>query len=211
MNYEFPVFNTSHNPNLINQKYYKDSTVPNTLSPQQPIIDWYFINPYTTYHQNIPIDNELNDSTQKIVVNVINNNTSSTNLPKSILKSNNDETITKKRIYPSSPTTNLGSETVESLFQVRSTPSQSTSMTIDRHHPDSPDHLENEQLPSSTPITTTNTPVSITPSAGYMTQQRSYYTTEPSKTYASMPNNIYLTTIYVPNAISYYPFIYYQY
>jgi len=110
----------------------------------------YYQDTTNHYHSSSIDDNELDYSTdsntQKIVVNVINDKSSSTNSSKPTPKS----TITKKGIYTSSDTV-IGSQNMEDLFQVisdqRSKSSRSTSMIkhviiIDRHDSDS---LNNNQ------------------------------------------------------------------
>jgi len=113
------------------------------------IFDWYFIKPYATYYQDanthslsiidspLTSDSEIDYSnsskTQKIVVNVIDDNSSLITTP----KSNNNEI---KRIY-TSPNNIIGSRTMEDLFQVINN-RKSTSMTehviiIDRDYSDS--------------------------------------------------------------------------
>jgi len=190
------------------------------------IFDWYFIKPYATYYQDanthslsiidspLTSDSEIDYSnsskTQKIVVNVIDDNSSLITTP----KSNNNEI---KRIY-TSPNNIIGSRTMEDLFQVINN-RKSTSMTehviiIDRDYSDSTNNekqqLQTFEIHTSTPITT-NT-ISITPSTGYTVQQLpTYYNSQQPEMYMSMPSNIYLTTSYISYANSFYPFVYYQY
>jgi hypothetical protein len=159
---------------------------------QQPIINWYSINLYATYYQDISTDHLQRSSTnldeQKIVVNVIKDKSSR----KSISKSKTSEIIAKKQVY-TSPNTIIGSRTMEDLFQVV----KNQQSTIE--HVIIIDRPGEKSIPI---IPSTQQPIYYNPQS-LVYQQPEIYT--------SIPNNIYLPTTYIANAISYYPFVYFRY
>ncbi|CAF0888245.1 unnamed protein product [Rotaria sp. Silwood1] len=239
----------SQQPFSTSQQNYEliQTTNPNPSSylpyQQQPIIDWYSLDPSTTYSEKpiISIDKSStiyrpstgddirsrslsrSSSDSEMNYTVYSNSQIHKNSQETNYKSDNNKKklITTKRIY-ASPTTVIGSETIEDLFQVmnskESTPSESTSTTkrviiIDRYDPNSSKKYRSkhkkELLNTSAPKITTT--ISTKPSTEYIIQQPTYYTAQQPIMYTSMPNNIYSTRpSYVTNTTAYYPFVYYR-
>jgi hypothetical protein len=165
---------------------------------QMVCIDWYFINSHGTYyleqvktnhHNDIEFDYSTNSNKQKIVVNVINDNSK-----------NSNHTHSKKRRMHTSGNTLIGSKTMEDLIHVGNNQKSERVAIIDRHDSNNKHGKERLRIFDVCPsIPVTN------PSREYR-----YNTYQQPAMFMSMTANIYSTS-YVPNVYSFYPFVYYYY
>lgn len=141
-------------------------------------MEWFF----TDARQEKGLHHSLaNLDEDKIVVNVIKDKPST--------KAKTERTVTKKQVY-TSPDTLIGSQTMDDLFQVVTSPQSSAPIErviiIDR-----------PKMKSTPP----------TQSSLYPRTQPLIY--QPPKIYTVVPSHIYLTTTYIPSTVTYYPSVYF--